>query len=91
MLYPIILTASLFFDSHAVKIMNGRSCVINMNKTYEKVRALTNVKMFLCLSVLFILFHFTISVTVGFTETVKVTIAQTNNLNGSLFDSGYSE
>ncbi|MBN2568429.1 MAG: hypothetical protein JXB42_03245 [Deltaproteobacteria bacterium] len=62
-----------------------------MNKTYEKVRALTNIRMSLCLSVLFIFLHFTIAVTVGFSETVKVTIAQTNNLNGRLFAEGTSE
>ena len=67
--------------------------MITMKKTYEKVRALTNIRMSLCLclSVLFILFYSTIVVTVGFSETVKLTIAQTNNLNGRLFAEEKSE
>jgi len=62
-----------------------------MNKTYEKANALKHVKASFCLSVIFVFFYFAIAVPVGFAEAVKVTIAQTNNLNGRLFAEEKSE
>jgi len=56
-----------------------------MTRVYEKGTALTYFKASLCLSVLYVLFYSFVAVSAGFAETVKVTIAHTNNLNGKLF------
>ncbi len=56
-----------------------------MTRVSEKGKALTYFKASLCLSVLYMLFYSLVAVSAGFAETVKVTIAHTNNLNGRLF------
>ncbi len=56
-----------------------------MTQFSENVKASPYFKASLSLSVLFILFYSFVAVSAGFAETVTITIAQTNNLNGRLF------